>query len=132
VSDAQALADRYVAVWNESDAEARRRAIAELWTADGRHYVDTRQARGYEALESRIKDSHEKNVRDRGYRFRAVSGARALRDGVAFFWEMLPTDGDKVLGDKVLATGLDFLLINAQGQILVDYQFVLDRALAPR
>jgi hypothetical protein len=127
VSDAQALADRYVAVWNETDAEARRRAIAELWTADGRHYVDTRQACGYEALESRIKDSHEKNVRDRGYRFCSVSGARALHDGVAFFWEMVSADGD-----KVLATGLDFLLINPQGQILVDYQFVLDRALAPR
>jgi len=54
MNDAQYLADRYVAVWNETDPDRRRRAIAELWTPDGRHCVDTREAHGYDALEKRI------------------------------------------------------------------------------
>jgi len=126
VSDAQRLADGYVAVWNETDLQARRRAIAELWTPEGVHYVDTREARGYDALEKRITGSHEKNVRDGGHRFRAAKGARTLRNAVTFFWEMLPADSE-----KVVATGLEFLIIDAEGRILTDYQFVLDRALGP-
>jgi len=126
MSDTQQLADRYVAVWNETNAEARWRAITELWVADGLHYVGTREARGHDALEQRITGSHEKNVRDGGRRFRAVKGARALRDVVTFFWEMVPADGD-----EVVATGLEFLIVDADGRIRVDYQFVLDRALAP-
>jgi hypothetical protein len=126
VYDAQRLADCYVAIWNETDTQARRRAIAELWAPEGVHYVDTREARGYGALEKRIAGSHEKNVRDAGHRFRAAKGARALRNAVTFFWEMLPADSE-----KVVATGLEFLIIDAEGRILADYQFVLDRALAP-
>src|SRR3954468_9983757 len=32
------LADRYLALWNEPDADRRGRTIAELWTHDGRHF----------------------------------------------------------------------------------------------
>ena len=52
--DAQTLADRYVDVWNERDDESRRVAIAALWVPDGQHYVEGREARGYEALEKRM------------------------------------------------------------------------------
>lgn len=68
-NDFTELADSYVAVWNEPDAEARRAAIASLWVPDGEHYVRTLQARGHEALQQRVTGSHEKNVRDAGFRF---------------------------------------------------------------
>jgi hypothetical protein len=119
--DAQTLADRYVAVWNERDAESRRRAIAALWVPDGEHYVGSREARGYEALEKRVLGSHEKFVRDAGNRFRAAPDARRLRDVVTFYWDMLPADGE-----TVLARGLEFLIVNDEGRILIDYQFALD------
>jgi hypothetical protein len=32
---AEQLADRYMALWNEPDADRRRQMIAELWTEDG-------------------------------------------------------------------------------------------------
>jgi hypothetical protein len=115
---AQELAERYVAVWNETDPERRRRQIAELWTPAGQHYVDVREVRGYDALEKRIADSHAKNVRDNGHRFRAAKDARRLRDVVTFHWEMLPTEAD-----TVLAKGLEFLIVGDDGQILADYQF---------
>ena len=37
------LAEKYLALWNEPDADRRRRMIAELWTADGRHILQPPQ-----------------------------------------------------------------------------------------
>jgi hypothetical protein len=119
-ADPQHLADRYATVWNETDGERRRRAIAELWTENGRHYVGTREVQGYDQLEQRIIGSYEKNVRDGGHRFRAARDARALQDVVTFHWEMLPANSE-----TVVASGLEFLILDPQGRILVDYQFVL-------
>lgn len=117
---AQDLAERYVAVWNETEPEARRNAIAALWRPDGAHYIKDREARGYADLEKRVVGSHEKNVRDNGNRFRARPAAQRLRDVVTFTWEMVPRDGE-----AVLAVGLEFLVLDANGQILTDYQFII-------
>ena len=118
--NAQQLAEHYVAVWNEPDPEARRDAIAQLWLPDGAHYVTTREARGYAALEQRIIGSHDKNVRDAGFMFRAVKNAQALRDMVTFNWEMIrPSSTD------VLAVGLEFLQLDADGRIASDFQFIV-------
>ena len=116
----QDLADRYTNMWNETGAEARRGAVEALWVADGVHYVNAREARGYDALEARVIGSHEKNVRDGGNRFRAQPNARRLRDVVTFNWEMNPAGSD-----EVLALGLQVMVLNDDGQILRDYQFIV-------
>jgi hypothetical protein len=116
--DAQALADRYVAVWNERDEGSRRTAIAALWVPEGQHYVQGQEVRGHDALEKRIRGSHEKNVRDNGNRFRAARNARRLHDVITFHWEMLPADSE-----TVSVRGLEFLVIADDGRILADYQF---------
>jgi hypothetical protein len=119
MEQAQEIADRYVAVWHETDAQIRRDLIARLWVEDGRHYVGEREAHGYDALEQRIIGSHEKNVRDGDNRFRA-GNARALRDVVTFDWTMVPAGGG-----EALATGREILLLAEDRRILVDYQFIL-------
>jgi len=118
--DAQHLADRYAAVWNETDGASRRRQIEQLWIPDGEHFVGTREVRGYDELEKRVTGSHEKNVRDNGNRFRAVADARQLRDVVCFHWEMLRGESD-----EVAAVGLEFLIVDPQGRIRADYQFIV-------
>ena len=118
--DAQQLADRYTAVWNEADPDARRAAIAQLWLPDGVHYVGTREACGYAALEQRIIGSHEKNVRDAGNCFRAMPDAQALRGVVTFHWQMVRPGTQ-----EVLATGLEFLQVDADGRIACDHQFIV-------
>lgn len=114
------LADRYVALWNLTDADARRDAIAVLWVPQGEHYVRTLQAKGYEALAQRVTGSHEKNVRDGGFRFIATGDAQGLRDTVMFHWQMVPA-----AGGPVAALGLEFLRLAEDGRIAVDYQFIL-------
>jgi hypothetical protein len=115
----QDLADRYAAVWNEPDPTTRRQGIEALWSPDGEHYVRTLEARGYDALQKRVTGSYEKNVLGPGHRFRAVQSAQAVRNVVTFNWEMIAAD------DKVLAVGLEFLVLDEQGRIAVDYQFIV-------
>jgi hypothetical protein len=116
-AEAQALAERYVDVWHVTGPAARRAAIAALWAPNGVHYVRTLEARGYDALEARVTGSHEKNVQIAGNRFRALA-AVALRNVVTFQWEMLTAAGEAD------ATGFEILLLDEDGKIVTDYQFV--------
>ena len=49
MDNAQQLADRYVVVWNETDATRRRQTIADLWIPESEHYAGAREVRGYAA-----------------------------------------------------------------------------------
>jgi hypothetical protein len=120
MTDATALADRYVAVWNEPDATRRRAAVEQLWSNEASHTLqppeDIRaaagalgvavdlEARGHDALEERVTKSHDEFVARGGFAFRRHGEAARLRDIVKLRWEMVPRDG----GD-VAATGLQIL-----------------------
>lgn len=120
MDESQNLADRYVDVWNETDQEQRRIRIAELWVPDGVHYVATFKATGYDELEQRVFRSHQKNVVNGKFRFRAIKNASKLHDVVTFNWEMIAATGE------VSAAGLEFLIIDDSSRILIDYQFILN------
>jgi ketosteroid isomerase-like protein len=131
------LARRYFALWNEPDADRRRRMIAELWTEDGRHILQPPQeireiaarpgialpaileARGYEQIEARAASAYEHWVGSEGLSFRGRDDAERLGDVVKFHWEAVAKDGE------VFAVGLNFLVLAADGRIERDYTFVV-------
>ena len=131
------LAAKYVALWNEPDGDRRRRMIAELWTEDGRHILQPPQeirgiaarpglamtaileARGYEEIEARAASVYEHWVGSEGLRFRGRDDAERLADVVKFHWEAVAENGE------VVAVGLNFLVIAANGRIERDYTFVV-------
>jgi len=96
IADAEDLADRYFASWNERDSEARRRRLAELWrpdavfiAADGEDssFAELDAARGVsprEMLVSAGRSQRHHNVaavhwrRDAGATTRATTGADLL------------------------------------------------------
>jgi hypothetical protein len=120
MTDPQTLADRYAALWNEPDSAVRRREIETLWHRDGEHFVRTQSIRGFEALEKRVLGSWERTVKSTGNRFVAHLDAQRLNNAVTFHWDMVGgTD------QKVLARGLEFLLLDEGGLIVADYQFNL-------
>src|SRR5215208_4642672 len=104
---AEELADRYLALWNDSDADRRRRTIAELWTQDARHFVQAPEevraiaaqpgiglaavleARGHQEIEARVASAHEHWVGSEGLSFRRRDDAEQLADVVKFHWEAL-------------------------------------------
>jgi hypothetical protein len=134
---AAALAERYVALWNEPDAGRRRRIIAELWTEDGRHILQPPQeireaaaqpglglaaileARGHEEIAGRATSAYEHWVASEGLSFRGRDDAERLGDVVKFHWEAVSKDGE------IFAVGLDFLVLAPDGQIERDYTFVV-------
>ena len=115
MDDAQGLALRQVAVWNQSDPNRRHRLIVALSAPDAQHCVDVCEARGYHALEKRIVG--QKNVQDGAHPFRA-----ALRDIVTFHREM-PADSE-----TVVARGFEVLIADNASRILVNDQLVFNRA----
>ncbi len=115
--NAQALADRYVAAWNEPDAARRSSTIAGLWAPDA---LPRGGARGFGGLAKLIVGASAKNGAREGVRFRAAPSARLRGDVVTFRWEMLLTGSE-----TVLASGLEFLIVDDDGQILADHPFAV-------
>ena len=131
------LAEKYVALWNEPDADRRRRMIAELWTEDGRHILQPPQeirviaarpgiaimaileARGYEEIEARAASAYDHWVGSEGLSFRGGDDAERLGDVVKFHWEAIAKDGE------TFAVGLNVLVLAADGRIKRDYTFVV-------
>jgi hypothetical protein len=131
------LAENYLALWNEPDADRRRRMIAELWTEDGRHILQPPQeirgiaaqpglgltailqARGYEEIEARVASAYEHWVGSEGLSFRGRADAERLGDVVKFHWEAVAKEGE------LFAVGLNFLVLAANGRIQRDYTFVV-------
>jgi hypothetical protein len=134
---AAALAEKYVALWNEPDADRRRRMIAKLWAQDGRHILQPPQeirriaaqpgiamtailkAQGYEEIEARAASVYEHWVRSEGLSFRGRDDADRLGDVVKLHWQAVAHDG------TVFAVGLSFLVLAADGRIERDYTFLV-------
>ena len=131
------LAENYIALWNEPDADRRRRMIAELWTEDGRHILQPPheiraiaarpgvamtailEARGYEEIEARAASAYEHWVGSEGLSFRGRDDAERLADVVTFHWEAVARDGE------VAGVGLNVLVVAADSRIERDYTFVV-------
>jgi hypothetical protein len=131
------LAEKYFALWNEPDADRRRRMIAELWTEDGRHILQPPQeirgiaaqpgigltaileARGYEEIEARAASAYEHWVGSEGLRFRGRDDADRLADVAKLGWEAVAGDG------TVSGVGLTVLVLAADGRIARDYTFIV-------
>jgi hypothetical protein len=132
---ANELGDRYVAVWNEGDPERRLAMVVELWAPEGEHVLmppqEVRQAaaemkmnsmfevRGHREIDVRVSDAYERFIARGEYAFRRRDDAERLRDVVKFRWEMVSTEDGSVAG-----VGLEFLVIDAEGRIRSDYQFI--------
>jgi hypothetical protein len=134
MSDSSDLVNRYVAIWNEPDAERRRRAIGELWSEDAVHILQppqevqeaaaaldvrpTFEVQGHNELEARVRRAYEQFVAGGGNSFRAKDDAVRLGDVVKFKWEMVSSNGE------VAGVGLEFAVLDADGRIRRDYQFI--------
>jgi hypothetical protein len=112
--------EQYVEMWNEPDAVARRRTIEELWAPDGANYTQSMAAVGYDALDARVTAAFDSYVGSGEYRFRAGAPAVAHHDAVKVQWEMV-----RVADGEVASIGLEFLVLDGDGRIVSDHQFIV-------
>ena len=130
------LVDRYVRLWNEPDQHERRRAVRDLWASGGRQVLEppkevkdaaadlgfpaaTLEVRGHEELDVRVARAHADFVAPGTFAFRRRSEPVHLQDIVTFTWEMVPVAGGGPAG-----VGRDVFLLDDEGRIRVDYQFI--------
>jgi len=138
LTDLNEFAERYLAVWNESDPDRRRRRIAELWAPGGgqilvdppqevREAADHHQflvppleVHGHEALDARVSRAYDNFIAAGEYRFAAAGEpARLLPHVVSLPWEMVTVAGGEHAGGGVTVVELD-----GDGRIRLDYQFI--------
>jgi hypothetical protein len=96
------LVDRYIAMWNETDAGRRRGLIAKIW-ADGASYLDpVLSGEGRDGIDAMVKAVHEKYP---GHRFKRTSDVNAHHDRAQFGPE----------GGPALVKGVDFATLSNEG-----------------
>src|SRR4051794_5179995 len=109
------LADRYISVWNEPDAAARREIIMSLWVPAGRAVLEPPQearakadelgiphatfdVRGYDEIASRVGRAYESFVAPGTHRFRIGEPGKRVGNLATFGWEYVTVDGAEVAG----------------------------------
>lgn len=85
------LVDRYIEVWNETDAGKRRALIAKTFT-EGTHFVDPLQeGEGQAGIDVLVMGVQGKFP---DHRFRRASAVDACHDHIRFRWELAPQGGE--------------------------------------
>ncbi|MEV7727379.1 nuclear transport factor 2 family protein [Streptomyces sp. NPDC087917] len=112
------LLARYVALWNETDADRRRERVRELYAPDCT-YVFYRKdpVRGHQALLEQLAYTHEV-YGPMGYEFRSANNATGHHDVVRFNWVMV----SGATGEMEMS-GQDIVVLAEDGRIQADYQF---------
>jgi hypothetical protein len=109
--------DSYVATWNEVDAATRRKRVEDVWSVGASLYNRAFEYHGHDGVEQAVTRSYELFVA-RGFRFRARREPATHHSAIRFSWEMITADG------QVDSLGTQFLLLDEDGRVQLDYQFI--------
>jgi hypothetical protein len=93
------LVDRYIAIWNETDAGRRRALIDATWTEDAAYLDPMMRGDGRAGIDAMIAAVQE---RFPGHRFRRIGPVDEHNGRVRFRWELGPD------GAPPLVAGTDF------------------------
>ena len=105
------LVARYLQTWNETDPDARRKAIDELWAPDGVYSDPMATAEGRDQIDATIAAVQGQFA---GLAFTLASPVDAHDDVARFTWN---------LGDEFVV-GFDVLVLDADGRIANVYGFL--------
>lgn len=116
MSDLTVIVDKYLAVWNETDAADRRRKIDELWAADGTYTDPLASVAG--------RDSFSQLIGAAQQQFQGLQVVRGStydehHNIVRFTWDLVPG-----AGAEPVVIGFDVAEVNEVGQISNVYGFI--------
>lgn len=118
MTDFDALVQRYLTTWNETDPAARRKAVGDLFSEDVRYIDPVAAVQGHDALDGLIGAVQAQFP---GYVFTPGGPADAHHDQVRFTWHLgLP-------GTEAPVIGFDVAELDADGRIRLVLGF-LDKA----
>jgi hypothetical protein len=102
------LAQRYIDAWNETDGDARRAAVDQLYTEDARYIDPLAAAEGREAIAAMIGAVQEQFP---GFTFRLAGPVDGHHNQVRFGWELGPA------GAEAPIIGFDVAVIDDAGRV---------------
>ncbi|MEV4164824.1 nuclear transport factor 2 family protein [Nonomuraea dietziae] len=109
------LIERYVAAWNETDADARAKAVAELWTEDATYTDPLADVAGHEGIAAVIAGAQGMFP---GMVFSAGEVYDAHQDLARFTWHLGPEGGEPVV------VGFDVVKLAEDGRIRQVFGFL--------
>ena len=115
----QDFTNRYVAIWNEADANRRRIGIKAFWAVDGSHFTPTRAFRGHDQLEERVKEAYQEFVHDKGFTFHLHGVPSGHHRIVKYLWKMIDPRSCAIIG-----LGSSVLRLDENDCIVSEHQFV--------
>ena len=98
---------RYIAAWNETEPQARRRAIAAVFTENARYVDPLVDVRGHDGIDAAIAAVHQQFP---GWAFRLAGPVDAHHDQVRFTWELGPE------GEEPPVVGFDVAVTDGDGR----------------
>jgi hypothetical protein len=100
MQDATQIVERYIATFNETDADRRRELIEALYTADGTYTDPNVDLRGPAQIDQFVAQTQEAFP---GYKFSVGSSIDAHHDQARFQWHGGPADEpDRYVGFDVI------------------------------
>jgi len=109
MADVTTVVDAYIAMWNETDAEARRAIVAEAFGADGAYLDPLMAGEGQDGIDAMVAGAQAQYP---SVRFELTSGPDHHHDRVRFAWRMVGSGG---AGE--LARGVDFATLAEDGRL---------------
>jgi hypothetical protein len=95
MTDAAQIAERYIASWNETDAQQRADLLAALWTEDARYADPMMAGQGHAQIDALIAGVHQQFP---GFRFTLSGKPDGYGDKVRFSWTLGPAGQSLVEG----------------------------------
>ena len=108
MSDFDSMVERYLAVWNETDAAARRAAIDEIFAADVRYVDPLAAVEGRDALDALIGAVQQQFP---GLAFTAGGPVDGHHEQARFTWNLGPA------GAEPLVVGFDVASLDGDGRV---------------
>jgi hypothetical protein len=104
---------RYLACWNETDAEARRTLIEDTWAADARYIDPLAEASGHDAIDATIGAVQHQFP---GFVFTLAGPVDAHHQQARFTWGLGPEGAEPlVVGFDVAVTDADSKIVTVLG-----------------
>ena len=115
--DVDTSVDRYIAMWNETDSQARAQGIAEIFADDATYTDPLAKVSGHAGIDTLIAGTQGQFP---GYRFKLLTKPDSNHNVTRFTWELAPAGG----GESIL--GSDVAVFTEDGKFRDVYGF-LDR-----
>jgi len=107
--DATAVAESYLAAWNEVDATTRAALVQGAWSSDCTYTDPIAEAAGHEAIVGLIGAVQHQFP---GCAFRLLGNVDGHHDVLRFRWELVPADGS-----DAPIVGFDVIELDSDGRI---------------